>query len=327
METMDKDIFILIEHLQGQLAEISWVMLAAGRSVTQETGGEVVAVLLGDNAQALSEELNADKVFYVESPALAEFTSDAYQMVLENLIQEHGPRAVLFGDTSIGADVAGGLSVKLGLPLVSGCRSFSTEGGVTKYISQIYGGKVGAEGELSAPTTLVTMIPGGYKADEGMSTEAPEVVTIDAPSLEGIRVTLKEYIEPEVTDVDISKEDLLIAVGRGIQREDNLELAEELAEALGGAVCSSRPVVDQGWLPTSRMVGKSGKSVKPTLYLALGISGAPEHMEGVSDSDLIIAINTDPAAPIFERAQYGADLDLLDLLPELTEKVQEAKGG
>ena len=132
-------------------------------------------------------------------------------------------------------------------------------------------------------------------------------------------------IEPEVSDVDISKEQILIAIGRGIQNEDNVELAEELAELLGGVVCASRPVIDQGWLPISRLVGKSGKTVKPKLYLALGISGAPEHAESVTGSDIIIAVNTDPAAPIFNVAKYGIETDLFDLVPELTDKVREAK--
>jgi electron transfer flavoprotein alpha subunit len=133
------------------------------------------------------------------------------------------------------------------------------------------------------------------------------------------------YIEPEAGDVDISTEPILISVGRGIQTEDNIELAEELAEALGGTLCASRPVVDQGWLPTSRLVGKSGLSVKPKLYLAIGISGAPEHIEGITDSEMIIAINTDPTAPIFESANYGAEIDLFDLIEVLTENVEEAK--
>ncbi len=148
-----------------------------------------------------------------------------------------------------------------------------------------------------------------------------------APGIEALRVSLRQYIEPEAGDVDISKEPILIAVGRGIQREDNLELAEELAEALGGEVCASRPVVDQGWLPSTRLVGKSGKKVKPRVYLALGISGAPEHAEAITDSDMIIAINTDPLAPIFDVAQYGIEADMFDLLPVLTEKIQEIKSG
>jgi electron transfer flavoprotein alpha subunit len=150
------------------------------------------------------------------------------------------------------------------------------------------------------------------------------VTSVEAPALDGLRVTLAQYVEPEAGDVDISKAPILISVGRGVQTEDNIELVEELAEALGGAVCSSRPVVDQGWLPTSRMVGKSGQTVKPKLYLAMGISGAPEHVEAITDSELIVAINTDPAAPIFDVAQYGAEVDMLDLLETLIEQIEEA---
>jgi electron transfer flavoprotein alpha subunit len=171
------------------------------------------------------------------------------------------------------------------------------------------------------------MIPGGYKSELGQSAQAPAVTTVTAPALDNLRVSLKQYIEPDTSDVDISKETLLVSVGRGIQNKDNIELANELAAALGCAVCASRPVVDQGWIPTTRLVGKSGKRVKPKVYLALGISGAPEHVEGIGDSDMIIAINTDPNAPIFNVAKYGAVMDLLDLTPALTEKVKSAKGG
>ncbi|MGC8880154.1 MAG: electron transfer flavoprotein subunit alpha/FixB family protein, partial [Anaerolineae bacterium] len=134
-----------------------------------------------------------------------------------------------------------------------------------------------------------------------------------------------QYIEPESGDVDISKEAVLVSVGRGIQNADNIEMVQELAAALGGVVSASRPVVDQGWLPTTRLVGKSGKRVKPRLYLALGISGAPEHAEAITDSQTIIAVNTDASAPIFDIARYGTTLDLFDLVPALTEKVRQAK--
>jgi electron transfer flavoprotein alpha subunit len=318
---MNQDIYVVIEHLRGQVADISYVMLAVGRVAAEGTGGDVVAVLLGHDAQGLASDLAADRVLYVDDPALADFTSDAYQTVLAGLISEGEPRAVLFGHTSIGSDVASGLSVRLGLPLVSQCRSVGADG---KFISQICGGKIMAEGDLPDPTALVTMVPGAFKPEEGQSASPPSVTSVEAPALDGLRVTLAQYVEPEAGDVDISKAPILISVGRGVQTEDNIELVEELAEALGGAVCSSRPVVDQGWLPTSRMVGKSGQTVKPKLYLAMGISGAPEHVEAITDSELIVAINTDPAAPIFDVAQYGAEVDMLDLLETLIEQIEEA---
>jgi electron transfer flavoprotein alpha subunit len=319
---MNQDIFIVIEHLRGQVADISYVMLAAGHELAQSTGGKSVAVLLGHNAQDLAGNLSADQLLVIDHPALADFTPDAYQKTLASLIGEKQPRAVLLGHTSIGMDVAGGLSVQLGLPLVSSGHSFTADG---KFISQICGGKIMAEGDLPSPTALVTMVPGGYKPEQGQSTQPPQITQVDAPTLDGLRVALKQYVEPEAADVDISKEQILISVGRGIQNQDNISLAEELAEALGGVVCASRPVVDQGWLPTGRLVGKSGKAVKPKIYLALGISGAPEHAEAITSSNTIVAINTDPAAPIFNIAKYGATVDLFDLVPVLTEKILQTK--
>lgn len=323
---MTMDIFFLIEHLQGQVMDISYVLAAAARAVAGDDG-KVTALLLGKNAQDLGSNVDADEILYADHDALRAFTSDAYQLVLSNIIDERQPRLVLLGDTTIGADVAGGISVGLELPLISGCFKLSPKDGKLQYVSHIYGGKIMAEGELPQSTSLVTMVPGGYRLEEGQTSNPAKIVKFEPPDLEGLRVSLVQFLEPEVGDVDITKEKLLIAVGRGIQREDNLELANELANALGGTVCASRPVVDQGWLPTSRMVGKSGKSVKPSIYLALGISGAPEHVEGMSESELILAVNTDPTAPIFDIAQYGAGVDMLDLMSALTEKIQAIKRG
>ena len=319
---MSQDIYIVIEHLRGQVADISYTMLAAARELAQSTNGKVVAVLLGHNAKDLAKDFTAEQVLCLDHAALADFTSDAYQKTLADLIGRDPPRAVLFGNTSIGADVASVLSMRLGLPLVSSCRSFTKEG---KFVSQICGGKIMAEGELPDPTALVTMVPGGYQPDQGRSVEAPSITEADVPALDSLRVTLSRYIEPETADVDISKEPLLIAVGRGIQNQDNIELAEDLAQAVGGVVCGSRPVIDQGWLRTSRLVGKSGKHVKPKIYFAMGISGAPEHVEAITDSDTIIAVNIDPVAPIFSVAKYGVEMDIFELVEVLTEKIKQEK--
>ena len=324
---MSNDVFVVVEHVQGEVADITYVMLAAARQLAADIGGSVKAILMGHGAQGLADSLGADAVLYVDDPALAEFTSDAYQRTVSAVIEAGAPRVVLFGDTTVGADIAGLASARLGLPLVNYCRRVRGDGGAIRTVSQICGGKIVAEGELGGPTGLVLMIPGDHKPDEGRSDTPPEVVPFAAPDLSDLVVTLVRYVEPEAGDVDITREEVLVSVGRGLQQEDNLELATELADALGGAVSASRPVVDQGWLPTSRLVGKSGKRVTPKVYFALGISGAPEHTEAITDSDVIIAINTDPAAPIFDVAQYGAEMDMLDLMPVLTEKVAEAKGG
>lgn len=319
---MSQDILVLIEHLQGQVLDISYIMLAAARVLAGGTGGKVNALFLGKDAKKLAEDLNADAVLYVDDPALSEFNPDAYLQVLAEYVKENQPRAVLMGHTTIGMDVASGLSVRIGAPLVSQCKSVNADGMLT---SQICGGKIMAEGSLPEPTALVTMVPGGYKPEEGRSDKAPSITDVSAPDLSKLKVQLKEYIEPEVGDVDISTQDILIAVGRGLQNEGDLELAEELAAAIGGVLCASRPIVDQGWLPTSRLVGKSGKSVKPKLYFAFGISGAPEHLEGVADSELLVAVNTDPNAPIFNVARYGIEADMLDLMPVLVEQLQGLK--
>lgn len=324
---MTTDIYVLIEHLQGKVSDMSYMMLAAGLPLAEASGGNLVAMLLGQDAQGLAADLGADRVLYVEHPALADFSPDAYTRVVAELIKEGTPRAVLLGETSMGADVAGTLSARLDLPIVSLCRTAYAEGGTLKFVSQIYGGKVLAEGDLPEPTALITMVPGDFKAEAGQSATAPEIVPTTPPNLDGLKITHKQYIEPEAGDIDIAKEPILIAVGRGIQQEANLELAEELASAMGGTICASRPVVDQGWLPTSRLVGKSGKSVKSKIFLAIGISGAPEHVQGITGSEMIIAINTDPSAPIFDVAKYGVEFDAIDLLPVLTKKVLEAKNG
>jgi len=319
---MNQDCYVVIEHLQGCVSEISYAMLAAAQAYTQGSGGKVHALLLGHNAQGLAKDFAADQVHYMDHPELAEFTSAAYLQALAGFFKQVQPRVVFLGHTSVGMDIASGLSARLGHPLVSQCTQIFLESGVPVFRCQICGGKMYAEGELPEPTALVTLVPGGYKPEAGRSEVSPPVAALETPDFGDLRIRLVNYIEPEVEDVDISKESLLIAVGRGLQNQDDLELVEALAEALGGTVCASRPIIDQGWLPISRLVGKSGKSVKPKVYLALGISGAPEHVEAITGSDIIIAVNTDPDAPIFNIARYGVNEDLISLVEALVEKLR-----
>ena len=324
---MSADIYVVIEHVRGQVEDISYVMLAAARELAGGSGGSVAALLFGHDAQDLARDLAADSVMYVDHPAVSDFVPESYLQALTPLVRENQPRAVLFGHTTIGMDLAGRLSVRLGLPLVSQCQTVSSLNGSLQFVSQICAGRIMAEGELPEPTALISMVPGGFKPEQGRSSETPMLVPVKAESVETDRVRLVEYLEPEPGDVDISKEAILIAVGRGLQNQDDLELAETLAEALGASVCASRPIIDKGWLPSTRLVGKSGKIVKPGLYLALGISGAPEHVQAVTDSEMIIAVNTDPNAPIFDVAQYGIEADLLDVLTAMTEQLQPAQVG
>ena len=319
---MSNDIYVVIEHIRGKVAEISYLMLAAGRQLAGGSGGELTAVLLGSGAESLASDLGADKVVYFEDSNLTDYTPGAYLACLKDFLSSEQPRAVLLGHTSIGMEVANLLSVKTGFPLITSCLNFSTDGDTPQYTSQLYGGKIFSEGDIPGPSALLTLVPGGYKAEDGQGTAPPPVTMAAVPDLGDLKITITRYIEPDSSDVDIASEELLIAVGRGIQLEDNIEIAEELAEVLSGVVCASRPVVDQGWMPTTRLVGKSGFQVKPKVYIALGISGAPEHTEGITGSDTIIAINTDPAAPIFNIAKYGVVEDIFDLVPLLTEKIE-----
>lgn len=319
---MNQDIFVCIEHLRGQVADISYMMLAAGRNVADHSGGEVVALLLGHNQEHLANYLGADKVWYTDHPDLEEFTSDIYLEVLASQIRSANPLLVLFGHSSVGMDLASGLSARLDLPIVSQCQKLAYDNGSLRFTSQICGGKMMAEGYIPQPSALLTMVPGELSPDQGRTDIVPEIIQQKAPELKERYIKLLQYLEPEAGDIDITRESILIAVGRGLQNRDDLELVEELAESMGGAVCGSRPIVDQGWLPTSRLIGKSGRIVKPQLYLALGISGAPEHVEGFSGSDLIIAINTDPNAPIYDVAHFGAEVDMLDLVEELTDQLE-----
>lgn len=317
---MGADFYVVVEHLRGQVADISYIMLAAAKAAS---GDRVSAILLGKDAKGLAANLFADEVLYVDDPVLKEFTPDAYDAVLGEIIKEKQPRCVLFGNTSMGADIAGALSVRLGLPLVSAVQQLTAD---CRFVCQVCGGKIMAEGELPSPTALITMTPGGYKPEEGKGASPPTVIETKAATLDGSRFKLTEYIEPESGDVDIAKEPVLVSVGRGIQNKDNIELVEDLASALGGVLTGSRPVVDQGWLSSSRLVGKSGKHVKPKMYLAIGISGAPEHVEAIVDSGAIVAINVDPTAPIFNLAKYGVEMDMFDLVEVLTEEVKRRKG-
>jgi electron transfer flavoprotein alpha subunit len=323
---MNQDIWVFIEHEHGQVTDITYMMLDQARQIAKATAGQVCGILPGYQQEALAQDLAADQILYIDHPSLTNLNWDACQQILSGLIKDHAPRLVLLGDTTIGADLAGVLSAQLNIPLVSYCQELKVKEGQITATSQICGGKMMAETVIPAVTTLVMQIPGKFRVDDGKSSTAPTVKKIDSPAIQNLRVDLKQFIEPPTTDIDITQQPILVSVGRGLTRQDDLEIVEDLADALNTVVSSSRPIVDQGWLPTSRLVGRSGKTVKPKVYLAVGISGAPEHKEAITGSEKIIAVNIDPNAPIFDIAAYGTTIDLYDLLPVLAEKIREKKG-
>ena len=320
------DIFVFIEHFQGKVSDISYVGLAQAQYIAMALGSKVVAVLLGSKIGSLEKDLLADEVLVVDHASLANVVYDEYVSILASMILDKKPGLVIFGDTSVGSDIAGGLSGRLNISHVSFCKEIKVESGKLRFVTQICGGKIFAEGAIPEGTSLVTLLPGKFKVSEGQAKTQPKVTSYPLPAQPKSRIKLKEIVLPSGEDLDITKEKLLVAVGRGIENKDNISLLQELADALGGALCASRPVIDQGWLAPSRLVGKSGKTVKPKIYMALGISGAPEHVEAIGESDMIIAVNTDPNAPIFNIAKYGTTENLLDLSEELIQSIQVAKG-
>lgn len=321
---MGQDILVVAEHLKGEFADVTYELLGKGRELATATGGPLTAVVLGSGmGDAASSLAAADKVVYVDHAQLADFNPEAYVAVLSEVVGQLAPRLTLIANTSMGMDLAAALSARLGVPLVAYATDVVIEDGQVVATSQLYGGKVYAESVIDGDAGIVSVLAGSLPADAGRVDGAAQVETVAAPAaVEDCKLRFVGLIEPEGGDVDITQHEVLVAVGRGIQSEDNLPLVEELATALGGAVCSSRPIVDNKWLPKTRQVGKSGLKVKPKIYLMLGISGAPEHWEGMKDAELIIAVNTDETAPIFENAHYGTTEDLFDVIPALMAKLR-----
>ncbi len=319
-------VWVLAEQWRGGLSEVTYELLALGRELAEGLGVSLEAVLLGSEAESMAASLGAaDRVLYVDSPALAEPIGEVGSLALKELADERKPGVVLVPLTNVSADLLGLLPARLGAPLVNFCVEAKAAGGGLEARCLVFGGKMEVRVVPQGDTVVIGVLPGFRKADDGRSMKAPEVEKVPAVLPTGARVRLVGYEEPAAGDIDITQQDVLVSVGRGLQGEANLDLAEELADVLGGAVSGSRPAIDLGWLPVTRQVGKSGMSVKPKLYLALGISGAPEHVEGMKGSTLIIAVNTDPGAPIFNVAHYGVAEDLLEVVPALIEQAKERK--
>ena len=323
---MASAILILVEQLRGELSDLTFEMLGAGRVLANALGAPLYAVLLGSQAAPLALKLGgADKVLVADFPELDLAPPNTLAAALKAVMEQQQAGLLLIGGTNVSMGVGSMLSARADLPFINYGRALRVENGAVLVTSQLFGGKIFSDVKLSDGRGIVSVSPGAFPAEAGKSNQTPVVEKVEVP-LEASQVTFKKFLEPETGDVDITKQNVLVAVGRGIQAPDNVGLAEELAQALGGAVCASRPVIDQGWLPLSRQVGKSGMTVKPRLYLALGISGAPEHWEGMQGSQCIIAVNTDPKAPIFDGAHFGVVGDALEFLPLLTEKVKARKG-
>jgi electron transfer flavoprotein alpha subunit len=304
-------------------------MLTKARELAEKTNAELTAIVLGKNAKELANPLTeyAKTIIAVEDGKLENFNSEAYKKILTKLITEHKPSLVLMGHTSYGIDLAPRLAAALNLPLATDLIDLAFENDTLNVTRQMYGGKVNVKATArKAETYIVTIRQATFTAKkpeppaDGQITEAPSQLTEEI-----VEKRFIQYVLPPPGGVDITAAEKLVGIGRGIKDHANIPQVEDLAKTLGAVLSCSRPIVDKGWLPNDRQVGTSGKTVKPKLYLALGISGAFQHVLGMKSSDLIIAVNKDPEAPIFSFADYGIVEDLFKIVPSLKNKVNELR--
>jgi len=323
-----KEIIVLAEHRRGELRDVTWEMLSKGRQLAESLGAEIGVALLGKGVNHLAEALKpkANKVFLFEDERLEFYNSETYEKVLTQLITERKPFLTLIGHTAMGMDFAPALAARLKMPLATDCIGIDVAGETFSLTRQLYAGKVnGAVSFLKKGPYMVTVRSGAFPVLDKDSLPG-EMVPLPSPLTdEGLAKRFLEYVEAAVGEVDITQADILVSVGRGIKEADNIPMVKELAEALGGTLSCSRPVVDKKWLPKDRQVGTSGKTVKPKVYIAIGISGAFQHIAGIKGASTIIAINKDPKAPIFGVAQYGIVADLFKIVPVLKQKVKELR--
>jgi electron transfer flavoprotein alpha subunit len=319
------EIFVVVEHRQGKIRDITYEMLQAGETLASQQGASSTAVLLGHHAKNFAEELalRTSKVLVVEDAQLEHFNSILYQKVLSSLIAKYQPFLTLIGHTAFGMDLAPSLSVEMGFPLVTDCIGLSFEGNRLKAVRSIYGGKVNANVSLKeSKGYIATVRPGCF--NPGPPAEKKGGIVMESSLLQGA-IDLKkfiEYIEAPITGEDITQAEIIVSVGQGIGGPEHIPMIEEVAKNLGGVIACSRPVVDRNWLPKDRQVGISGKTVKPKVYIAIGISGAFQHITAMQGSETIIAINKDPRAPIFGVADYGIVDDFQNVIPILKEKTK-----
>ena len=318
-------ILVVMEQNAGAWHKMSWETLAGGQQLGQTLGQPVAAAVLGQGIAPLAAELATkalDKVYAVEHAQLAQYTADGYTAALAALIGQLQPTLVLFPHTYQVRDFGPKLATRLDRLLVSDVVRVAP-GPV--FVRQLFQGKLNADVRpATAAPHLVSLQAGAYRADTLVAGAAPiETIT---PTLDPSRQQPEAPFRESSRAVDLTAADLIVSVGRGIKEADNLPIVEELAKVLGAELAASRPICDNGWLPMERQVGSSGQTVAPKVYLAVGISGAIQHLVGMKGAKAIVAINKDPHAPIFEVADYGLVGDLFDIVPALTEEIRKAKG-
>ena len=328
---MSDSILVVVEQREGKLNRVSWETITAGQAIAAATGWTLDAAVVG--APALASEVAAKKVakvYAVESPQLAPYTPDAFAAGLQQFIAARQPKLVLMPHTYQVRDFIPKLATTMGRTVISDCIGFRHDGGKLVFTRPMFQGKFAADVSFTGDAPwFVTFQTGAFRGDQvaaGASAAPLETVKVDIA--DGVvRNHPREVFKEAKQAVDLTQAQIIVAVGRGIKEQKNIEIAKQLADALGGDLAASRPICDSGWLPMDRQIGSSGQTVAPKLYLALGISGAIQHIVGMKGSRSIIAVNKDAEAPIFEIADYAVVGNLFDIVPPLIEEVRKAKAG
>lgn len=314
-------ILVILEQTQGMSIEA----LAAAQQIASELGQSVFAAIVSNDGQSVAA-YKLDKVHAVVHPLLAEYTSDGYKLALKQLIEQHRPSGVLFPHTYQVRDFAPALAASLGRVLVSDVIGHRVENGSLVLVRQLFQGKLNADVRFQGDGPWFASIQAGaFRAENAVKGDAAAPVETLTPTLEASQIRTKplERFRESQRAVDLGAAERIVSVGRGIREQENIALIEDLAKAMGAELAASRPICDNGWLPMERQVGSSGQTVAPKLYVAVGISGAIQHLVGMKGSKTIVAINKDPEAPIFEVADYGIVGDLFQTVPALIEALKK----
>ena len=320
------DILVVLEGANGAIHRISKEALAAAQALGKDNNQKVSVLAFGKDSDNLSKEassFNVDEVILVKDANLNSYSADAYAETIKQVVEKESPKFVIMGYSYLVRDFFPKVSARLQKPLITDVIGYKVDGGKTLFTKQVIHGKltVDIETKVAGPV-LVGFQSAAYSADDlesGSAAIRNIEVTLDSDVL---KTTSEEPFQEDTGGVDLTAADKIISIGRGIGKEENMPMVNDLAAALKAEIGASRPIVDSGWLPSSHQVGSSGQSVTPNLYLALGISGAIQHVVGMKGSKNIVAINRDPDAPIFEVADYGIVGDILEIVPKLTDALK-----
>ncbi len=326
-----RGVWVVAEHLHGEFRRGSYELLGKGRELADKRGAGLSAVLLGDQVEGLAADLiarGADRVYLAQDPVLAHYRTGPYTDVLAGMINQHKPEIVLVSATPQGRDLAPRVAARVSAGLTADCTGLGIdeEEGLLVQTRPAFGGNLMATIVCrQARPQMATVRPGVMKALPPDPARNGEVVTVPVHLDErGVLAKIVEVVQQEGDgQVNLQDAQIIVSGGRGLGKPENFALIRELAEVLGGAVGASRAAVDAGWIPAYHQVGQTGRTVQPKLYIACGISGAVQHLAGMGSSDVIIAINKDPSAPIFNIATYGVVGDLFEVVPKLTKKLRE----